>query len=45
MYRLFLALTLLVAAAVSASAQGLPVPSYWLNQHGSEMKLYALNPE
>jgi hypothetical protein len=45
MYRLFLALTLLVAAAVSASAQGLPVPSYWLNQRGSEMKLYAINPE
>lgn len=43
--RLFLALTLLVAAAVSASAQGLPVFSYWLNQHGSEMKIYAINPE
>ena len=45
MYRLVLALTLLVAATVSASAQGLPVPSYWLNQRGSEMKLYAINPQ
>lgn len=43
MYRLVLALTLVVAATVGASAQGLPVPSYWLNQRGSEMKLYAID--
>ena len=43
MRRLFSALLLVVATTLSASAQSLPVPSYWLNQRGSEMKLYSVD--
>jgi Avidin family len=43
MKRLFAALLLVVATSVSAFAESLPVPSYWLNQRGSEMKLYAID--
>ena len=45
MYRLVAALFLLTAATVSATAQSLPVPSYWLNQRGSEMKLYNIDAQ
>ncbi len=45
MYRLVAALFLLTAATVSATAQNLPVPSYWLNQRGSEMKLYNIDAQ
>ncbi|MGA7233844.1 MAG: avidin/streptavidin family protein [Xanthobacteraceae bacterium] len=44
MKRLVTALVLIVATSVGAFAQSLPVPSYWLNQRGSEMKLYAITP-
>src|SRR5271163_1598080 len=44
MNRLVIAFLVLVATSVSAFAQGLPIPSYWLNQRGSEMKLYAMEP-
>ena len=30
--------------SISAFAQNLPVPSYWLNQRGSELKLYPKTP-
>ena len=45
MYRLVVALFLLTVATVSATAQNLPVPSYWLNQRGSEMKLYNIDAQ
>jgi hypothetical protein len=45
MYRLITALFVLVAITVSASAQSLPVPSYWLNQRSSEMKLYNIDAQ
>jgi len=45
MYRLITALFVLVAVTVSASAQSLPVPSYWLNQRGSEVKLYNIDAQ
>ena len=45
MYRLVAALFLLTAATVSATAQNLPVPSYWLNHRGSEMKLYNIDAQ
>ncbi len=45
MYRLVAALFLLTAATVSATAQNLPVPSYWLNQRGSQMKLYNIDAQ
>jgi Avidin family len=38
-------IALLAAATIAAFAQSLPVPSYWLNQRGSEMKLYAIDPQ
>jgi hypothetical protein len=44
MKRLVTALVLVVAASVSAFAQGLPVPSGWQNQRGSDMKLYSITP-
>ena len=43
MYRAVIALLLLVSATLSTSAQYLPVASYWLNQHGSNMKLYSMD--
>jgi hypothetical protein len=43
--RFVAALLLVVTATVSASAQSLPVPSYWTNQRGSEMKLYNIDPQ
>jgi hypothetical protein len=42
MHRLLTTLLVLVISGVSASAQSLPVPSYWKNQRGSEMKLYEM---
>ena len=30
---------------VAASAQALPVPSYWKNQRGSEMKIYSIDAD
>jgi avidin family protein len=44
MSRFILALLLFVGASASAFAQSVPVPSYWLNQRGSEMKLYPTVP-
>jgi len=44
MKRVVTALIFVVATSVSAFAQSLPVPSYWLNQRGSEMKLYTITP-
>ena len=44
MYRFILALFLFSGASATAFAQSLPVPSYWLNQRGSEMKLYLTIP-
>lgn len=41
--RLVAGLFLLVVANVSAFAQGLPAPSYWKNQRGSEMKISAID--
>jgi Avidin family len=43
--RFVAATALLVAATIAAFAQSLPVPSYWLNQRGSEMKLYSIDPQ
>jgi len=43
MKRLVTALVFVVVTSVSALAQSLPVPSYWTNQRGSEMKLYNLD--
>ena len=45
MYRFVFTSLLLIAATISASAHGLPVPSYWLNQHGSETKLYSMHAD
>jgi hypothetical protein len=45
MYRLIVVFALLIMGTVRASAQSLPVPSYWLNQRGSEMKLYQIDPD
>lgn len=45
MKRLVTALLFVVASSVGVLAQSLPVPSYWLNQRGSEMKLYSINPQ
>src|SRR5215469_12012843 len=39
MYRLIAAVLLFVTATVSASAQSLPIPSYWQNQRGSELNV------
>jgi hypothetical protein len=44
MYRFILALFLFTGASATAFAQSLPVPSYWLNQRGSELKLYPAIP-
>jgi len=44
MFRFILAFLMLAGANVSAFAQSLPVPSYWLNQRGSELKLYPTSP-
>jgi hypothetical protein len=44
MLRFILAFFVFAGASVSAFAQSLPVPSYWLNQRGSEMKLFATTP-
>jgi hypothetical protein len=41
--RVTVTIALLVAATIAACAQSLPVPSYWLNQRGSEMKLYTID--
>ena len=39
MYRFVTAVLLLVIATVSASAQSLPLPSYWQNQRGSDLTI------
>jgi opacity protein-like surface antigen len=44
MKRFVIALVFVVVTSVSALAQALPVPSYWLNQRGSEMKLFNIDP-
>jgi len=43
MYRLAAAFLLLVVATVSASAQNIPVPSYWKNQQDSELVLTSID--
>ena len=52
MYRLIAAALLVIAASSSASAQNLPdvgppvplpVPSYWVGNHGSQLKFYAID--
>jgi len=43
--RCIAAVALLVATTITVFAQSFPVPSYWLNQRGSEMKLYAIDPQ
>jgi hypothetical protein len=45
MQRFVLTFVLLAAAGVSAFAQGLPPYSYWKNQRGSEMKIFAVDPQ
>ncbi len=45
MFRLFTALFLLVAASVGAHAQSFPVPSYWKDQRGAEMKFYKIDAQ
>ncbi|MFY9836614.1 MAG: avidin/streptavidin family protein [Xanthobacteraceae bacterium] len=45
MKRLVTAFLFVVASSVSVLAQSLPVPSYWLNQRLSEMKLYSINQQ
>jgi hypothetical protein len=45
MYRFVTALLLFIAATVGASAQSLPVPSFWMNQRGSYMNLYTMDPQ
>ena len=46
MYRLVTVLFFSFAATVSALAQSsLPVPSFWTNQRGSEMKLYSMDAQ
>jgi hypothetical protein len=44
MKRFVTALLFIVATSVSAFAQNVPIPSGWLNQRGSIMKLYAITP-
>jgi len=44
MARFIVALLVFTGASVSAFAQSLPVPSYWLNQRGSELKVYPTTP-
>ncbi len=44
MFRFIVGFLVFAGASVSAFAQSLPIPSYWLNQRGSEMKLYPVNP-
>jgi Avidin family len=43
--RFVAAIALLAAGTIAVFAQSLPVPSYWLNQRGSEMKLYSIDPQ
>jgi hypothetical protein len=43
MHRLAAALLLLAVTPVAAFAQALPVPSYWVNQRDSEMKLFSMD--
>ena len=45
MNRVIAALFVLGVTSVSAFAQSLPVPSYWKNRRGSEMKIYAIAPD
>jgi hypothetical protein len=45
MYRFIAAVLLLFIPSISAFAQGLPVPSYWKNQRGSEMSLVNIDPK
>jgi hypothetical protein len=40
MFRFILGFLLSACVSVSAFAQNLPIPSFWLNQRGSELKLY-----
>lgn len=45
MRRTIVTLLLLAFAQASAFAQGLPPYSYWKNQRGSEMKIFAVGPQ
>jgi hypothetical protein len=45
MKRLVTALVIVIAASVGAIAQTFPVPSYWTNQRGSEMKIYWIDAQ
>ena len=45
MLRPCIAQLLLVAATCCATAQSLPVPSYWQNQRGSQMSLYSMDAQ
>jgi Avidin family len=45
MYRSVTAFLFLLVATVGAFAQSLPVPSYWTNQRGSQMKLYYMDAQ
>jgi Avidin family len=45
MKRLVTALLIVVATSVSAFAQSFPVPSYWINQRGSEMKIFWISAQ
>jgi Avidin family len=44
MHRFVTAILLLVIATVTASAQSLPIPSYWQNQRYSEMSITGTGP-
>jgi hypothetical protein len=41
MSRIVAALIFVIVTSSVALADGLPIPSYWLNQRGSEMKLFS----
>ena len=43
MKRLVTAFVLLAAASIGAIAKACPVPSYWRNHRGSEMKIYSID--
>jgi avidin family protein len=44
MLRFVFAFFVFAGTSASAFAQTLPVPSYWLNQRGSELKIFATTP-
>ncbi|MGC1777552.1 MAG: hypothetical protein WBB34_06355 [Xanthobacteraceae bacterium] len=44
MFRFILAFVVFIGVGANAFAQSLPVPSYWINQRNSDMKLFFTNP-